>query len=261
MAPVAAVRGGLRITLPGGIRLIVRDGSDIRVQRPPGISDDLLRPFLLGSAMGAVLHQRGALPLHASAIAVAVADGCVAFVGESGAGKSTLCAALACRGFSVFSDDLCALRAADSGGWQAEAGSAYPKLHDDAVDALALDAYTVVGPRTPAGKRTVHIPAAGQFRALPLRGVYALTADAPGARPAITRLGGSEALRVIWENVYRPSMALVLGSAERTFAMAAQVASCVPVNRLARERRHETMPQVLDLLESSWATLSVRQES
>ncbi len=74
----------------------------------PSSDHDEVRAYLLGAVFGALCHQRGITPLHASAIDVA--DGCVAFVGASGAGKSTLVAALARRGHQIIADDECFLQ-------------------------------------------------------------------------------------------------------------------------------------------------------
>ncbi|MEG8053162.1 hypothetical protein QP185_07710 [Sphingomonas aerolata] len=54
-------------------------------------------PYLLGTALGALLHQRALLPLHCNAI---VHDGkAFLFCGDSGAGKSTLAAVFEARGY------------------------------------------------------------------------------------------------------------------------------------------------------------------
>ena len=48
----------------------VEGGREIRVEPLPGVSERNIRLFLLGSAMGMLLHQRGLLPLHANAIEI-----------------------------------------------------------------------------------------------------------------------------------------------------------------------------------------------
>ena len=53
-----------------------------------------VRVFLLGSCIGALLHQRGILVLHAGAIHTD--KGAVLFTGPWGIGKSTLLAASCC---------------------------------------------------------------------------------------------------------------------------------------------------------------------
>src|SRR5437588_5282775 len=64
----------------------VTNGSDVVIQRAPGAGDEDIRVFLLGSVFGALLHQRGILPLHASAIETFL--GAIAFAGPIGIGKS-----------------------------------------------------------------------------------------------------------------------------------------------------------------------------
>ncbi len=54
--------------------------------------------------MGIILHQRGFLVLHGSA--VQMDDGAVAFLGRCGDGKSTITAALNNKGYSIISDDV-----------------------------------------------------------------------------------------------------------------------------------------------------------
>ena len=58
--------------------------------------------------MGCLLWQRGALPLHASSIAI---DGTVAaFIGVSGAGKSTIAASLCRLGHTLIADDITSIQ-------------------------------------------------------------------------------------------------------------------------------------------------------
>ena len=63
-----------------------------------------IRLVLLGSSIGALLHQRGMLAIHGSAIT----DGKQTAIlsGQSGVGKSTLAAGLLELGYSVIADDI-----------------------------------------------------------------------------------------------------------------------------------------------------------
>src|SRR6202011_5530874 len=82
-------------------RFRIRRGREIAIDPLPGVSERDIRLFLLGPVLGLLCHQRGLLPLHASAI---VADGrAVAFAGPSGIGKSTLAACFQDRGYEVLS--------------------------------------------------------------------------------------------------------------------------------------------------------------
>jgi len=90
--------------IPCIARYLVSDGKEIVVEPYENADEPSIAAYLLGSAMGAILHQRGCLVLHASA--VQVGEGAVLFCGKSGEGKSTLAAALQQKGFHLLSDDV-----------------------------------------------------------------------------------------------------------------------------------------------------------
>jgi serine kinase of HPr protein (carbohydrate metabolism regulator) len=98
----------------------------------------------LHTVLAALLHQRGCLVLHASA--VLMNGGADVVSGETGAGKSTLLAALAAKGFPVVSDDVTAVRALPGGGIEVIPGPQWIHLCEDAAARLSLQS---TGP--PAG--------------------------------------------------------------------------------------------------------------
>jgi hypothetical protein len=85
-------------------RLEVRAGKTIEVSPWAEGDPALVRLFVLGSAWGALLHQRGHLPLHAAVIAGN--DGAYALCGGQGAGKSSALSWFLARGYELLSDDL-----------------------------------------------------------------------------------------------------------------------------------------------------------
>src|SRR6266536_1366743 len=102
-----ASSGQFLLKVDGHARYWATNGSEIVIQQDFRTARDDLRAFLLESVLGAILHQRGVLALHASAIEVR--GGAAILAGPSGAGKSTLAAALAKRGHRVLSDEIAAV--------------------------------------------------------------------------------------------------------------------------------------------------------
>ena len=85
-------------------RYWVRNGEEIIVEPYPDADESSIRVYLLGSALGALLYQRGLLLIHGNAIEVNGA--CLVCVGDSGAGKSTLAAAFLQNGYRLLADDV-----------------------------------------------------------------------------------------------------------------------------------------------------------
>lgn len=85
----------------------ITNGSQIEVHPEPECTEAHLGVFLMGSCMGAVLHQRGFLPIHGSCIT----DGkkSILLTGDSGAGKSTLASEFLSHGWRLLTDDVSAV--------------------------------------------------------------------------------------------------------------------------------------------------------
>lgn len=82
----------------------IKDGKRITIDALPGATEEKIRVFLLGSAMGAIQIQLGRIPVHGGAI---VSGGkAIIITGEQGAGKSTMTSALVHNGFPYLTDDV-----------------------------------------------------------------------------------------------------------------------------------------------------------
>ncbi|MER9006302.1 MULTISPECIES: serine kinase [unclassified Mesorhizobium] len=90
---------------------LITDACRIEVEPAPDVDDALLAFPLLGPVMALLLHQRGLLILHASAIAVGGKS--AVFMGDKGAGKSTTASAMIRAGHRLLTDDVVALDLTD----------------------------------------------------------------------------------------------------------------------------------------------------
>lgn len=116
-------------------RFFIKESSFIEVDPFDGTDQDNIRLFLLGSGFGALFHQRGFLPIHASA--VEIGGKAILFAGDSGAGKSTTSYSFYKKGYRIISDDISVIELRNKKPYVI---SAYPqvKLWDDAIDKLGL---------------------------------------------------------------------------------------------------------------------------
>lgn len=229
-------------------RFLLRGGNEILIDLASSSNDDEVRAYLLGAVFGVLCHQRGIIPLHASAIDVA--DGCIAFVGTSGAGKSTLVAALARRGHEVIGDDEFFLQLGINGDVLAWPGISRIKLWEDARAALGFE-----GPgfeQVMDGYKKYFIPVRppqNPMASRPLRGVYQLH-RVPNGTTEISRLRGTDAVEALMRNVYPPGLADYLGYQSNVLLVCSATARDVPVFRLSRPLEFAALDQGIELLES-----------
>lgn len=166
-----ANRESLWLQVPNVARFLVQSGSSILIDPEPGIDEDSIRVFLLGSAFGALLIQRDVLVLHGNAIRIG--DSCMVCVGDSGAGKSTLAAGFMQRGYGILSDDVVPV----DGACRAVPGFPRIKLWKDVADQLQID--TAGLRRIRPNIEKFNYPLGDHFvrESLPIRWVYVLCGD------------------------------------------------------------------------------------
>jgi len=179
---------------------LVSGGNEVIIDPEANARDEDLRLFVLGSAMGGILYQRGILPLHGSAIETK--SGCVLFVGESGIGKSTLAAGFAQRGYRVITDDVCAVSISDWG--VPRVTPAYPqiKLCEDSLGWIGQCSEGLRLIKSERMKRA--LPLADSFYEKPLKlyRTYALTSSHV-SEISLKPQKGVEKVQVLVENTYR----------------------------------------------------------
>lgn len=85
----------------------IKNGKCLRCDPADKCSNSHFSVYIMGSGMGAILHQRGYMPLHGSC--VTDRNNSILIVGDSGAGKSTLAAEFLSHGWKLLTDDVAAL--------------------------------------------------------------------------------------------------------------------------------------------------------
>lgn len=224
--------GGTRLSVAEAGRFWIAGGDRITYQRLPGASEKNLRLFLLGSALGALLHQRGLLPLHANAIEVA--GRAVAFMGHSGAGKSTIAAWFHDRGYPVLADDVCVVTFAPDGTPLAHGGIPRLRLWREALEASGRDAGAFEPSFDDMDKYDVPTPQREALPApLPIDRIY-LLGKAEGEAGSIQRLEGVAAVEALVANTYRGAHVGLAGATQTHLAACLRLVAKAPVFSAAR---------------------------
>ncbi len=232
--------GALWLQVPGVAGFRVEDGERITVDPDPAADDDSLRLFLLGSALGALLWQRGATVLHGNA--VQVGEGVLVCVGASGAGKSTLAAGFARRGHALLADDVVAL---DDAG-RVQPGLARVRLWQDMVAQLGIDSAQLRRVRPGLAKYTLPVLQPVP-QPLPLRWLYLLEAG-ERAEPVVTPVEGLKRFALLRAHAYRPRFVEGMGLAAQQLQACGRIAASVHVARLERPRRGGDLDALIDRL-------------
>lgn len=227
------VNGALVLVIPEVGRYRIEAGNRITVESEPGVPERNVRLFLLGSAFGVLLHQRGLLPLHANAIEI---DGrAVAFMGPSGAGKSTLAAWFHDRGFRVIADDVCVVSFGLDGCPRAAPGLPRLRLWAEALELMGRDSQGLNRSflNDEHEKFDVPMDAASAARSqMPLAAIYLLD---QGGEFSIVPLRGIEAADAVFANTYRGGYLAKTSGQKEHWESAVRLVRGTPVFRAIRQ--------------------------
>lgn len=218
----------LWMDVPGKLTMRIVGGDTIAYQPHAGADVVELRAFLLGSGLGAVLAQRGALVLHANALAMPDGSALIC-MGESGAGKSTTAAAMALRGYRMLADDVCPIT--DDG--LVQPGIPRMKLWDDTVARLGIATQGLE--RLPGDRAKWNVPLNKPVNPEPRKpGLMVVLEPVQSNRLTATRLTGAAKFTALRNNIYRPLFNRALGTEAHCLKRVAEISAATDVIRIAR---------------------------
>ena len=216
-------------------------------------TDPSLASFpILGPVFGLLLHLRGLLVLHASALMLDA--GAVILLGDKGAGKSTTAAAMIAADLKLMSDDLVVIRRDDGG--QFTVLPSYPqlKLTEKSMSAFAQSKVgPSSGPHALLGKHILTLP--DSFSNAPASAATAVVLRR-GDAASISDLSQSEALNAILKFSYASRYDLTKLSksiAARHLGLCAQFVAAVRVGLLTVPSEISNLGTAIALLKKEFA--------
>lgn len=240
-----ANRNAFLLKMPGIAKYLVLGGDTIRVEPDPQASAHEVRVFMLGSCIGALLHQRSLLVLHAAAFETD--RGAVLLAGNSGAGKSTLLGEMLNRGYPMLVDDVCAVEPRGPGDLAVLSGYPRTRLWADAAARLEVDTQHLGRTRPTLEKFERQVPelfcdGSRRFAALYVLSQHNRPETSISRVPPVGAFG--EVLRQTYRGVFMDGLAMRAPH----FALATSVAQTVPVSSVVRPNNGFHAPRLADMI-------------
>ncbi len=242
------------LRVPNVARFLLTGGKEIAFEVEPNGNEADVAIFLIGTVLGILLHQRGQIVFHGSA--VRVGEKAVLFLGPSGAGKSTMAAALGPLGYPLISDDLCSTTIQEDGQPVVQPDGRLLKLWSHALDRLEMNEARADPVRHRLEK--FYVEPKQYFAApAPVAAIYALREARPPDSPGIIPLALADTAICLRRNAYRPFLVRRMGQKAIYFHGIAAICDKAKVFDLVRPLDFEKMPEVIQWLEASWRDLGL----
>jgi hypothetical protein len=221
-------------------RFQVENGTRIQYEPYANADHQSIGLYILGSCIGAILHQRGFLVLHATAIRVG--EGAVLLAGNSGAGKSTTAAVFHQKGFEVMADDVVAIDA------KGDAIGGYPriKLWEDALDKLQLEKNNLSPIRFHINKFSYPLEQGYYEGALPILALYVLSTANENEEFEFQPLEGIAKFNHLKAHTYRRNFMEGLGLKVSHLKLCEQISGQIPVAKIIRPRDRFNAEELTD---------------
>ncbi len=228
--------------VPGVARFYVTDGQHICYEPEEDCDNQSLQLYLLGSCMGAILHQRGRIVLHGNALRSG--DSAIVFAGVSGQGKSTLAGAFFQRGYEVLADDLAAVDE------NFDVHPAYPQLKvwHDTANKLGIESTSLSRIRHQIQKYAYPLEQGFCQEKLPIKAIYILNSHNED-RVDIRRVSGMQKFSLLKEHTYRFGHLEGFGLMTRHLKLCAQLAGHVDVFEIYRPSSGFKLDELVETVE------------
>jgi hypothetical protein len=231
--------------VPDTAIFLIEEGRRITVSPLSDYKEDVIRLYVLGSCMGAILMQRGILPLHGSA--VSINGKAYAIVGNSGAGKSTLASAFLHKGYQLLTDDVIGVYFTKKNVPMVIPSYPQQKLWQKSLDEFGIDNREF----RPIYQRETKfaIPIKNQFlsKPLPLAGLFEL-ALTENEEIEIKQIEGLSRLQTLLIHTYRNSLIENLGLTNWHFTKSTNIINQINMYHLRRPINAFTANELVSLI-------------
>lgn len=236
--------------LPGIAKVAIQHGKEILIAPFPDVTEESLRPNVLGGCMAIIMQQRGCLVLHASC--VDIGGRAIAFLGPSGAGKSTLAAAFNRAGYPLLTDDVLPvdLLRKNNGKPTVIPSFARIKLWPETLQALSLQDTKAIPIYKGAQKFSCWIPESKNTSPLPLERIYVLK---KGENHAILPFSDQAAFAAFIEHRRSAQGMVSLNFKSKLLYQATQLIEQVTVKQFIRRPSLEALPELVKMVEADLA--------
>lgn len=241
-------RDGITFHIEHVGRMLVEHGRRIVFDAFPDVDPVRVRLNFIGIIQSMLWHQRGYLPLHASA--VTIGKHAIAVGGPSRSGKSVVSAALAARGCQLVADDLSVVD------WSSEvpvvlAGYQKLRLWQDACEEFELLDAALAKAHPVRDKFVLETKVAPADGVLPLTDMFILSGERHETL-SMERLGPVDGLRNLLTAVHLLEAAHALGLQSQVFQAINQMLATVSIWRVVAPdglaRAGETADAILALV-------------
>ncbi|MBI1298541.1 hypothetical protein GC175_26710 [bacterium] len=243
--------GETRFGLPGAVTILIRGGNEIVIERQQ-IDDEMIRLLIMGTAAALLLHQRGILPLHGSAIATAA--GAVLFLGHSGVGKSTLLNEFLRRGYLMLAEDLAAVRLDATGTAWVEPGVQITKLWADSAAVLEQETEGLARVRPQLEKYVVPVGHVLATAAAPVAAIYVLSLHNQD-HVALVEQRDARKFNALLDHTWQKLVVKRMNLHRAHFQQVTSVASQTRITRVQRPDQGFHLTEMADRIEADFKAL------
>lgn len=188
-------------------RFKVSNGEEIIADIVPGLDEHVITSYIVGPLMAVLLHQRGYLILHASA--VNINNEAVAFLGWSGSGKSTIAFSIQ-KESRLIADDILAINFNKKGIPHVYPGFPYTKIAPSYINRNQLEIKNLGLEDNKAGKCLYLMENNFSDAIVPLKKIYILKEG------EITLIGNLSPQMSILELLRHSYLIMLFSDAEKT---------------------------------------------
>lgn len=211
----------------------VTNGNTIIVQTEEQANNNSVKLYILGSALGVILIQRGIIPIHGSA--VVINGKCIIFTGVSGAGKSTISSALREMGHVFLADDISAVTFNDEGIPVVQPAYPQQKLWSDSLATMGLDTDGLSKVYDNEDKYAIQVHKGFSHLPVPLSAIFELGLDESNCVEIIETFG-IDKLNSLLRNIYRVEYLRMVGIKSDYLKKCLKVAKDTEFFKLLRPR-------------------------